>query len=217
MLYASRPVKIGDYCRIGDKSGTVEEIGLRSSKLRTLDHTLLDVPNAEFSSVQIENYSVRDRLWYHPQIRLRYETTPDQLRYILVEVRKTFYSHPKVLPDPARIRFAGFGEYSLNLEVFAYIDVNNVDHFLEVAEDLNLRIMDIVAQAGTDFAIPAQALHLQRGKGLSEEEVQRAEQTVKKWKEDQSLYLPSFPREKIQELKGTLDYPPIGSPEAVPR
>jgi len=217
MLYASRPVKIGDYCRIGDKSGTVEEIGLRSSKLRTLDHTIIDVPNAEFSSVQIENYSVRDRLWYHPQIRLRYETTPDQLRYILVEVRKTFYSHPKVLPDPARIRFAGFGEYSLNLEVFAYIDVNNVDHFLEVAEDLNLRIMDIVAQAGTDFAIPAQALYLQRGKGLSEEEVQRAEQTVKKWKEDQSLYLPSFPREKIQELKGTLDYPPIGSSEAVPR
>jgi MscS family membrane protein len=215
MLYTSRPVKIGDFCRIGDKCGTVEEIGLRSTKIRTLDHTILSVPNAEMSSIQIENYAVRERLWYHPQIRLRYETTPDQIRYILVEVRKMFYSHPKVLDDPARIRFGGFGEYSLNLEIFAYIDVTDIDRFLEVAEDLNLRIMDIVAEAGTGFAIPAQALYLQRGKGLSEEDVQRAEQSVQQWKENQSLHLPSFPRDKIQELKGTLDYPPTGSSEAV--
>jgi MscS family membrane protein len=126
-----------------------------------------------------------------------------------------FYSHPKVLDDPARIRFGGFGEYSLNLEIFAYIDVTDIDRFLEVAEDLNLRIMDIVAEAGTGFAIPAQALYLQRGKGLSEEDVQRAEQSVQQWKENQSLHLPSFPRDKIQELKGTLDYPPTGSSEAV--
>ena len=215
MLYTSRPIKVGEFCRFGDNYGTVEEIGLRSTKIRTHDSTVIHVPNAEMSSIQIENYSVREHMWYHPQIRLRYETTPDQLRYILVEIRKMFYAHPKVLADPARIRFGGFGEYSLDLEVFSFLDVNNPNDFTEVAEDLNLRIMDIIGQAGTAFAIPAQALYLQRGHRMDQEAVQRIEQEVHGWKTSQSLYLPRFPKKKIEELRGTLDYPPMGSPQAV--
>ncbi len=122
-----------------------------------------------------------------------------------------------VLPDPARIRFAGFGEYSLDLEVFAYLDVIDANRFMEVAEDLNLRIMDIVAKAGTEFAIPAQALYLQRGKGLNKEEAQRAEREVQEWQKSQALYIPGFPPGKIQELKGTLEYPPMGSALAAHR
>ena len=79
---------------------------------------------------------------------MSYKTTPDQLRCILVEIRRTLYGHPKVLPDPARVRFVGFGEYSLDLDVFAYIDTTDYGEYLEIAEDLSLRVMDIVAQAG---------------------------------------------------------------------
>jgi MscS family membrane protein len=86
-LYADRPVRVGDFCRFGDRVGTVEEIGLRSTRIRTLDRTLVSVPNAEFSNLHLENYTARDRIWYHPTIGLRYETTPDQLRFVLVEVR----------------------------------------------------------------------------------------------------------------------------------
>jgi MscS family membrane protein len=107
-LYTSQPVAVGDFCRFGDKIGTIEEIGLRATKVRTLNHTLLTVPNIDFVHAQLENFSKRKKIWYHPQIRLRYDTTPDQLRYILVEIRKIFYAHPKVLEDPARIRFEGF-------------------------------------------------------------------------------------------------------------
>ncbi len=128
-----------------------------------------------------------------------------------------FYSHPKVLPDPARIRFEGFGEYSLDLEVFAFIDVNTPDLFLAVAEDLNLRIMDIVAKAGTGIAIPSQAFSIQRGKGLDEAKMQGAEDRVREWKTAQALFIPAFPQGKIDELQGSLDYPPIGSPDAVRR
>ena len=214
-LYTSRPVKVGDFCRFGDKSGTVEEIGMRATKVRTHDSTVINVPNAEFSSIQLENFSLREHMWYHPKIRLRYGTTPDQLRYVLVEVRKMFYSHPKMLSSPARIRFEGFGEHSLDLQVFAFLDVNNPNDFTEVAEDLNLRIMDIVAQAGTEFAIPSQSLYVQRGRGLDEAKINEAENCVKEWKDNNALYLPSFPQEKIDELQGSLDYPPVGSPGVV--
>jgi MscS family membrane protein len=216
-LYTSRPVKVGDFCRFGDSYGTVEEIGMRATKVRTHDSTVINVPNAEFSSIQLENFSLREHMWYHPKIQLRYGTTPDQLRYVLVEVRKMFYSHPKMLPSPARIRFEGFGEHSLDLQVFAFLDVNNPNDFTEVAEDLNLRIMDIVAQAGTEFAIPSQSLYVQRGRGLDEAKINEAENCVKEWKDNKALYLPSFPQEKIDELQGSLDYPPVGSPGAVTR
>jgi MscS family membrane protein len=80
--------------------------------VRTLDRTLVTVPNAEFSTIQLENFAARDRIWYHPRLGLRYETTPDQLRFVLVELRRMLYSHPKIDPDPARVRFVGFGDSS---------------------------------------------------------------------------------------------------------
>lgn len=216
-LYASRPVRVGDFCRFADKIGTVEEIGLRSTKVRTLDRTVVSVPNAEFANLYLDNFTMRDRIWYHPRISLRYETTPDQIRYILVEIRKMLYAHPKVHPDPARIRFVEFGKYSLDLDVFAYVEVTDYGEFLEVAEDLNLRIMDIVAQSGSRFAFPSQTTYLERGDKPNDDLARAVEAQVNEWRKQQALYLPSFPSEKIAELAGSLDYPPTGSPSAAAR
>ncbi|MDX1412369.1 MAG: mechanosensitive ion channel family protein, partial [Nitrospirales bacterium] len=213
-LYSSKPVRIGDFCRFGDRVGTIEEIGLRSTLVRTLDDSIVSVPNGEFSNLQLENYSRRRKIWYHPRIRIRYDTTPDQLRYILVEVRKVLYGHPKVLPDIARIRFVEFGESSINLDIFAYIDVTDYGASLEVGEDLNLRIMEVIAKAGSGFALP-QTLYMERSKGLDHERACEAEAQVTKWKEEQALYLPKFPLDKISSLRGSLDYPPVGSPDAM--
>ena len=214
-LYTAQPVRVGDFCRFGDSLGTVEEIGLRSTRVRTLDDTVVSIPNGEFSNLYLDNFSKRQKIWYHPRISLRYETTPDQIRYILVEVRKLLYSHPKVLPDPARIRFVEFGKSSLDLDIFAYINDTDMGKFLEVAEDLNLRIMDIVREAGSSFAFPTQTTYLERGKGLDQELAREAETKVKEWREQRTLYLPDFPPEKVASLQGSLDYPPIGSPSAV--
>jgi len=213
-LYTSRPIRVGDFCRFGDKIGTVEEVGLRATKVRTLDRTLVNIPNGEFVNLHLDNFTKRERIWYHPRIRLRYETTPDQVRYILVEIRKMLYAHPKVLADPARIRFAGFGEYSLDLDIFAYVGVTDYGQYLEIAEDLNLRIMDIMAKAGSSFAFPSQTIYMERGKGLDEKLAKAAEAHVKEWREQRVLYLPSFPEEAIGQLAGSLDYPPTGSPTA---
>jgi MscS family membrane protein len=211
-LYADRPVRVGEFCRFGDALGTVEEIGMRSTRIRTLDHTVLSVPNAEFAKGRVENYSARRKVWYHPRMRLRYETTPDQVRYILVEVRKLLYAHPRVLPDPARIRFVGFGEYSLDLDVFAYVDTGDYGEYLEIAEDLNLRIMDIIKAAGTELAIPARLEYQMDKAPLDEQGIRQAEASVQEWRAQRAMYLPKFPPATIADLRGSLDYPPAGSP-----
>jgi MscS family membrane protein len=211
-LMTDRPVRVGDFCRFGDRIGTVEDIGLRSTRIRTLDRTVVTVPNKQFASIQLENFALRDRIWYHPRLGLRYETTPDQLRYVLVEIRRMLYAHPKVNPDPARIRFLGFGAYSLDLEVFAYVEVTDYGEYLEIAEDLNLRVMDIVAAAGTGFAFPSQTTYVEKGTGTDPERARQAEAEVARWREQHRMFLPRFLPEEIQQLRGTLDYPPRGAP-----
>ncbi len=211
-LFANQPVRVGDFCRFGDKVGTVEDVGLYSTRVRTLDRTVITVPNADFAGLQLENISRRDKIWYHPTIGLRYETSPDQIRYILVAVREMLYAHPKVDPDAARIRFVGFGASSLDLEVFAYVQVTDFGEFLEVAEDLNLRIMDIVAEAGSGFAFPSQTMYVEQSEGVDRAAAERAEQKVSEWRQRKELYLPRFPSDKIRELRGRLSYPPEGSP-----
>jgi MscS family membrane protein len=212
-LFTSRPVKVGDFCRFGNEIGTVEEIGLRATRIRTLDRTVITVANAEFANLHLDNFSARDRFWYHPTLQLRYETTPDQIRYILVEVRKMLYAHPIVLPEPLHVRFKSFGQYSLDVEVFAYIGVTDYGESLEVAEDLNLRIMDIVSSAGSDFAFPSEVQYSLPGKPLDEERAKAVSQQVKEWKAKRELYLPNFPADKIAAIKNSLEYPVEGSPQ----
>ncbi|BFU96508.1 MAG: putative MscS Mechanosensitive ion channel [Nitrospira sp.] len=212
-LFSSRPVKVGDMCRFGNEMGMVEEIGLRATRIRTLDRTVITVSNAEFANMHLNNLSERDRFWYHPVLQLRYETTPDQIRYLLVEVRKMLYGHPKVLTEPLRARFIRFGEYSLDVEVFAYLEAASYDESLEIAEDLNLRIMDIVNAAGSGFAFPSEVQYSLPGKPLDEERARAVGQEVTQWKSKKELYLPGFPPDKIAELKSTLAYPPEGSPQ----
>ncbi|HEY7532700.1 MAG TPA: mechanosensitive ion channel family protein, partial [Nitrospiraceae bacterium] len=210
-LYTSQPVRVGDFCRFGNQMGTVEEIGLRATLVRTLDRSIITVPNSEFAYMHLDNFSRRDRFWYHPRLKLRPETTPDQIRYVLVEVRKMLYAHPKVLSEPLWVRFVEISDCSRDLDVFAYIGVTGYFESLEVAEDLNLRIMDIVAEAGTELTVPTQIQYGIEGKPVDGERAKNAEARVREWRAQRALYLPNFPPDKINQLKGSLDYPPAGS------
>jgi MscS family membrane protein len=210
-LILDQPVRVGDFCRFGDRIGTVEEVGLRSTRIRTLDRTVVSVPNGHFASLELENFTVRDRIWLHTTIGVRYETTPDQLRHVLVEIRRMLYAHPQVDPRPARIRFVNFGAYSLDLEIFAYVLTADYDEFLAIQEDIYLRIMDIVEQSGTGFAFPSQTTYLARDHGLDGAKREAAEAQVAAWRRAGALHLPDFPPEAVSALKGTLDYPPQGS------
>ncbi len=153
-LYFDKPIAAGDYCRFGDKTGTVEFIGLRSTRIRTPDRTVLTIPNSEFSNMQIENYARRDRMLLKTTLRLHYETTPDQLRHLLAELRKLLPNHPKVAAEPLRIRFEGFGEHSLDISIVAYILSGNDAEFIEIREEIYLRIMQLIEQSDSKLAVP---------------------------------------------------------------
>jgi len=202
MLIADRPVQVGDFCRFGDKVGTIEDIGLRATRVRTLDRTVVSVPNAEFSSLQLENFTQRDRIWLKTILGLRYETTPDQLRHVLIGLKRVLLAHPMIDPDPARVRFVGFGAYSLDLEVFAYVRTTDWAEFLAVREDVFLRFMDAVDASGTGFAFPSQTLYAGTDGGLDPSRTRAAEDEVARWRAEGRLHLPD---------DGTTDYPPKGS------
>jgi MscS family membrane protein len=213
-LFADQPVQVGDFFRYGDQVGTVEEIGLRSTRVRTLDRTVVSIPNAEFSNLHLENFAKRDRMRLWTIIGLRYETTPDQLRYVLARLRYLLLAHPRIAEDPARVRFVGFGAYSLDLEVFAYVDTSDWNEFLQIREDVYLRFMDAIKDAGTGFAFPSQTTYLGRDDGLNEEQVRQAEGRVTAWRDRGELPFPHFPEDFRQEAENTLDWPPSGSPGA---
>jgi MscS family membrane protein len=213
-LILDQPVRVGDFCRFGDKIGTVEEVGLRSTRVRTLDRTVVSIPNGHFSSLELENFAPRDRIWLHTTLGLRYETTPDQLRHVLVEIRRMLYAHAKVDTAAARIRFVSFDVSSLGLEIFAYARTSDYDEFLAIREDIYLRIMDIVAESGTGFAFPSQTTYLARDGGLDEAKRKAAEAQVQAWRAEGSLHLPDFPPDAIAALDGTIEYPPRGATSA---
>jgi MscS family membrane protein len=213
-LFADRPIRVGDFFRYGDQVGTVEEIGLRSTRIRTLDRTVIAIPNAEFSNLPLENFARRDRMRLYTMIGVRYETTPEQLRYLLARLRQILLAHPRVTDDPARVRFVGFGAYSLDLEVFAYVDTEDWGEFLGIREDLYLRFMDAIKESGTGFAFPSTTTYLGRDDGLDLEEARRAEARVAEWREKGELPFPGFSESFREEEENTLAWPPPGSPGA---
>ena len=216
MVVADRPVKIGDFCQVGEHMGTVEDIGMRSSRLRTLDRTVVTIPNAEFSTARIESYAVRDRMRIYTTLQVGYETTPDQMRYLLMEVPAMLHAHPKLLPTPNRVRFNNFGAHSLDIEVFSYVDTRDFNEFTAVREDVYLRLMDIVDKSGTYFAFPSQTLYLGRDAGRDLARSEAAEAEVQRLRAEGRLPVPELPQELIDEIDDTLAYPPEGSATAAP-
>jgi len=153
-LYSQRPVRLGDFCRIGDITGTVEQIGLRSTRIRTLENTIVAIPNAKVAGEHIDNFSMRQKIWYHPILRLRYDTTSEQLRKVVDRVQSLLEEHPRVISEDATVRLVGFGKYGIEVGVRAYLSTTTYAEFLAIAEDLNFAVMDIVTACGSSFAVP---------------------------------------------------------------
>jgi MscS family membrane protein len=211
MIISDQPIRVGDFCRAGDHLGTVENIGLRSTRIRTLKRTVVSVPNSQLALMSLENFTIRDKIWFHHTLHLRYETTADQLRYILAGIRKMLYEHSKVESRSARVRFVGMGDSSLKLEAFAYVLETEYEPFLHIQEDLLLRIMDIVEGSGSGFAFPSQTTYLAGDAGLDAAKSQKAIETVRQWREQGKLPFPDFSPETISEIDSKMEYPPPDS------
>ncbi len=159
MLVLDQPLRVGDFCKIGDCKGTVEHIGMRSTSLRTLSDTVVTIPNGVLSGEQIENFTRRQRFLVKTTLNLRYETPIDKLEDLLVALRKNLVSFEFVIPMPARVRFIGYGAFSLDVEVMTYIRALNYEIFLEKQEKLLLSFSHIVEEHGSGFAFPSQTIY----------------------------------------------------------
>lgn len=205
-LYTARPIRPGDWCRFGDIQGTVEEIGLRSVTLRTLNRTLVTVPNSMFSSADIENFSVRDRIRFFKLLELQMPT-PDQLRAILGEFRTLFASHPMVRQDTVSIRLADIEAATAVIRLDGGIMTRDYQEYLAVAEDLNLRIIEIVHQNGAIFSGPGQVLQIRDFQQAGAEKLQEVEAKLEGWRQGDGLPFPDLSDQEKQQLKGSLEYP----------
>jgi MscS family membrane protein len=206
-VLADEVIRVGDYCRFGDRTGTVEDISLRSTRVRTDGRTQLSIPNGSLATMNIENFTRRDKILFNPVLSIRCETTADQLRYLLAEIRKMLYAHPKVGSDSANIRFANFDSSSLRLEITAFVLTRDSNEFIAVREDLLLRIMDIVGKSGSGLAFPSQTLYLARDSGLDKEKLAVAEQQVQRWRDENKLPFPDFAPDDKAAFRGAIEYP----------
>jgi len=220
-LFIDRPVRVGDLCRYGEdpnldwqRMGIVESIGFRSTQIRGIDSSVTTIPNSDFSKMHIVNYARRRHILLLTILGLRYETTDDQLRFVLATLRDMLLAHPRVPDDEPRVRFAGFGDFSLNVEIRVNIDTNDRDEFRAIREDILLRVMNVVKDAGTGFAFPSRTVYQAHDAGLNAERQQAAEAQVRAWCSAQELPFPTFTADYRNRTRNTLDYPPEGSPQA---
>jgi MscS family membrane protein len=213
VLFADKPVRVGDFCTFGAYMGTVESIGLRSTQIRALDRTLIAIPNAKLADMEITNWARCDRMLIHQFFTLRFETTPDQLRFTLARVREMFHAHPRIDPDTIRVRFVAYEESGLKIEIRVYAITREWNDFFAITEDVLLRINAIVDEAGTGFARPSRTLYVTRDKGLDEDRTKASTDRVRTWRRTGKLPFPRLSAQRMHELEGTLDYPPRGSVE----
>jgi MscS family membrane protein len=157
-IYSQQPVNTGDLCRYGDSVGRVEEIGLRTTRIRTLSNSLVNVPNAQLSTGIIENLTARTKIVYQPDLPLRYDTTREQLVDVLGAIEQSLVDNPRVEDSTIRVRLREFSPNAIIVRIRAFALTQNFDEYLEIVQEINLEIMRLMDERGVRFSQGAQTL-----------------------------------------------------------
>lgn len=210
-VLADEVFRVGDICRFGDRTGVVEDIGLRSTLIRTEDRTLVAIPNGTVATINLENLSRRDKILFKTNFGLRPESKADHVRFVLAEIRRLLYSHPKVETKTVRVRLTDVAGSSLTVEIMSYVLTRDFNEFTAIREDLLLRIMDVLEDSGGGLALPSQTLYLSRDSGVEKEKVGNAIKKIADLRDGKQLPFPDFHEDDISKFKGSIDYPPADS------
>ncbi len=159
-LGVDQPFREGDFIKVDSTVGTVEAIGLRSTRIRSLDRTVISIPNGKIAEMQVESFAVRDRLRLACTLGLEYGTSAEQLRKVLLGLSRVLNEHPKFWSEAVTVRFVGFGESSLDIEVMAWFTTTDWAEFLAIRENLLLEFMQVVEREGSAFAFPTRTVHI---------------------------------------------------------
>ncbi len=161
-----QPFRVGDFVKVEDFLGTVESIGMRSTRFRTPDRTLITIPNGKLADSRSETFAARDRIRLFANLGLVYSTTPAQMRAVLAGIEELLRAHPLLFRDtPPSVRFNEFRESSLNVEVVAWFATADWAEFTRLRQELYLSFMELVERAGTALAFPTRTVQLQKVEG----------------------------------------------------
>jgi len=196
-----RPFKVGDFVKLEGETGTVEDVGLRTTRIRTLDRTVISIPNAKVADTKIENYAPRDRIRLLATFGVQYDTSLDQVRYIMDEMKRYLVAHPKVWQETHRVRFIGYGASSLDIDMFCFIDTTDFNEFTAVREQMYLDFGEIFSRAGAEFAYPSQTVYVGKDSQADAKKAKQASAAVAERLEAGQLCIPEIPdsvRESLQ-------------------
>ena len=193
-ILVDRAVLVGDACKIGDQRGIVEDIGLRSTKLRTEERTLVSIPNGTVATAVLENFRLRDKILFRQVLRLRYDLAPDHVRYVLEQLRQVLLRHGKVEEVSARVRLLKLGENAIEVEIYCYILVREYREFLAVQEELILQAMDVVESSGAAVAVPGQTTMVTRDTWIDPQKAAAAQKAMEK---SRDLGVPGIQRSEL--------------------
>lgn len=161
MIFVDRPFQIGDWIQFDSKEGIVEEVGLRSTRVRTFADSLVYVPNGALADMVVDNYGLRVYRRYYTVLGLQYDTPPHLMEAFIEGLREFVRSHPKTRKDAFEIHFTEFAGSSLNIMVFIFFDVPSWTEELRAKADFNYGALKLAAELGVSFAFPTQTLHIE--------------------------------------------------------
>ncbi len=160
-LGIDQPLREGDFVRLDNETlGTVEAVGLRSTRIRTLDRTIVSMPNGRLADSRIETFGERDRVRLHTMVSLVYSSTAVQLREVITNIERVLREHADTYKDEIIVKFRAFGTSSLDVEVMAWYVGTDFSKFRDWRQDMLIAFMSVVERAGTSFAFPTQTLHV---------------------------------------------------------
>ncbi len=156
-------IKIDEWIRIDDIEGIVEDIGMRTTKIRTFEKSIIVIPNSIVANSKIENFSRRDVRRIKMFIGVTYDTTIEQLRKIVKDIKKMLLNHPGIAKkETLLVYFRDFNASDLGIFVYTFTNTANWDEYLKIREDINLKIIEIIQKNGSDFAFPSQSIYVEK-------------------------------------------------------
>jgi len=174
MIFTDRPFGPGDWIKTKHGEGVVEDVGLRSTRVRTFSKSLISVPNADIAGAPIENFSEMTMRRIKTDLTLTYSTTPEQMEFVLDGIRDLIEREEQMFHDAYYVSFVGFGASSLDVMILVFTTTTDFGEFLEIRQRFFLNIMKLVERAGTSFAFPSQSLYIETPIGSYEEPNQGA-------------------------------------------
>jgi len=159
-IYFDKPFRIGDFIVIGDDMGTVERIGIKTTRIRTLQGEELVVSNAELTTARVQNYKKMQKRRIVFQFGITYETPREKVKQVAEIVKKIVTDIPDV--DLDRVHFASYGDSALIFEVVYFVDSGDYNLYMDRQQDINVTLLDTMAHEGIEFAYPTQTLYLKK-------------------------------------------------------